>query len=143
MRRVRQRRQIQIMIAASYMRRCAWSCCSMPMPARSRSPSARPSPSPASPRSLFYLVLSETGFIERFKDHYFVVPQLFISTAIMLAFTYVAPEVGVMFLCTLFTVFNFGSLRSTPWQTALAWTVDDRRPRLAVSVDRQADRPAA
>jgi diguanylate cyclase (GGDEF)-like protein len=70
----------------------------------------------------FYLVLSETGFTERFQDHYFVVPQLIISTAIMLAFTFVAPEVGVMFLCTLFVVFNFGSLRSTPRQTAIVWT---------------------
>ena len=70
----------------------------------------------------FYLVLSETGFTERFQDHYFVVPQLIVSTAIMLAFTFIAPEVGVMFLCTLFIVFNFGSLRSTPRQTAIVWT---------------------
>ena len=41
---------------------------------------------------------------------------------IVLAFTYVAPEVGVMFLCTLFIVFSFGSLRSTPRQTAVIWT---------------------
>ena len=27
----------------------------------------------------FYLVLSETGFTERFRDHYFVVPQLAIN----------------------------------------------------------------
>jgi len=60
---------------------------------------------------VLYLALSETGFTERFKDHYFVVPQLFVGTAIMLVFTYLAPEVGVMFLCTLFLVVNFGSLR--------------------------------
>ena len=71
----------------------------------------------------FYLLLSETGFTERFKDHYFVVPQLVISVTIMLAFTWLAPAVGVMFLCTLFTVFNFGSLRTTPPQTALVWTM--------------------
>ena len=41
---------------------------------------------------------------------------------IMLAFTYIAPEVGVMFLCTLFVVFAFGSLRSTPRQTTVVWT---------------------
>ena len=67
-------------------------------------------------------MLSETGFTERFKDHYFVMPQVIASMAIMLAFIYVAPEVGVMFLCTLFVVFNFGSLRSTPLQTAIVWT---------------------
>ena len=69
-----------------------------------------------------YLVLSETGFTERFRDHYCVVPQLVVSMVIMLAFTYVAPEVGVLFLCALFVVFNFGSLRSTPSQTAIVWT---------------------
>jgi diguanylate cyclase (GGDEF)-like protein len=69
-----------------------------------------------------YLVLSETGFTERFRDHYFVVPQLVVGMAIMLAFTYIAPEVGVLFLCGLFIVFNFGSLRSTPRQTAIVWT---------------------
>jgi diguanylate cyclase (GGDEF)-like protein len=69
-----------------------------------------------------YIVLSETGFTERFKDHYFVAPQSIVSMLIMLAFTYIAPEVGVMFLCTLFVVFSFGSLRSTPRQTAFVWT---------------------
>ena len=69
-----------------------------------------------------YILLSETGFTDRFKDHYFVAPQAIVSMAIMLAFTYIAPEVGVMFLCTLFVVFSFSSLRSTPRQTAVVWT---------------------
>jgi diguanylate cyclase len=71
----------------------------------------------------FYLVLSETGFTERFKDHYFVVPQLSISVAIMLTFAYLAPDVGLMFFCTLFLAVNFGSLRSTPAQSAVIWTM--------------------
>jgi len=70
----------------------------------------------------FYLLLSETGFTERLKDHYFVVPQLSISVSIMLAFAYLAPAVGLMFLCSLFLVVNFGSLRSTPAQSAVVWT---------------------
>jgi len=69
------------------------------------------------------IALSESGFTERFKDHYFVTPQVLVSMTIMLAFAYVAPEVGVMFLCTLFVVFNFSSLRSTPMQTAIVWTI--------------------
>jgi len=122
MRRVRQRRQIQIMIAASYM--VDGLILLLYAYAGTIPVTIGPAFAVAGLTSvLFYLVLSESGLIERFRDHYFVVPQLFISTAIMLAFTYVAPQVGVMFLCTLFTVFNFGSLRSTPWQTALAWTV--------------------
>jgi diguanylate cyclase (GGDEF)-like protein len=68
------------------------------------------------------ILLSEFGFNERFKDHYLVVPQSIISMMIMLAFTYIAPEVGVMFLCTLFVVSAFSSLRSTPRQTAVVWT---------------------
>jgi diguanylate cyclase (GGDEF)-like protein len=121
-RRARQRRQIQGMIAASYV-----------VDALVLLIYAHAGTIPAAVSSAFalcgllsiacYMVLSETGFTERFKDHYFVAPQLFVSTAIMLAFTYIAPEVGVMFLCTLFVVFNFGSLRSTPWQTAIFWTV--------------------
>ena len=113
-RRVKQRRQIQIMIAASYM--LDGLVLLLYAHAGTIPLAIGPAFAVAGLASvLFYLVLSETGFIERFRDHYFVVPQLCISTAIMLAFTYVAPEVGVMFLCTLFTVFNFGSLRSTPW----------------------------
>jgi len=68
------------------------------------------------------IALSETGFTERFKDHYFATPQALVGMTIMLAFTYIAPEVGVMFLCSLFVVFNFSSLRSTPMQTAIVWT---------------------
>jgi diguanylate cyclase len=68
------------------------------------------------------ILVSEAGLTERFRDHYLVVPQSIVSMMIMLAFTYVAPEVGVMFLCTLFVVFAFSSLRSTPWQTAVVWT---------------------
>ena len=69
-----------------------------------------------------YILLSEAGFTERFKDHYFVAPSSIFNMIILLIFTYIAPEVGVMFLCTLFVVFTFGSLRSTPWQTAVIWT---------------------
>jgi diguanylate cyclase len=68
------------------------------------------------------IALSESGFTERFSDHYLVTPQAVVGMAIMLAFTYIAPEVGVMFLCTLFVVFNFSSLRSTPLQTTIVWT---------------------
>jgi diguanylate cyclase len=69
------------------------------------------------------ILLSEAGFNDRFKDHYLVVPQSIISMIIMLVFAYIAPEVGVIFLCSLFVVFAFVSLRSTPSQTAVVWTV--------------------
>jgi diguanylate cyclase (GGDEF)-like protein len=120
-RRARQRRQIQAMVAASYV-----------VDALILAIYAHAGDIPATIGPAFaacglvsvavYLVLSESGFTERFQDHYFVAPQLIISVVIMLAFTYIAPEVGVVFLCTLFVVFNFGSLRSPPRQTAMVWT---------------------
>ena len=120
-RRARQRRQIQGMIAASYLLDGA---------VLSLYGYAGTIPQTVGPAFMasglltvaLYLVLSETGFTERFRDHYFVAPQLFISLGLMLVFTYLAPEVGVQFLCTLFLVFNFGSLRSAAaWQTATLW----------------------
>jgi diguanylate cyclase (GGDEF)-like protein len=68
------------------------------------------------------IAMSESGFNDRFKDHYLVAPQATLNMLIMVAFTWLAPEVGVMFLCSLFTVFSFASLRSTPVQTGMMWT---------------------
>src|ERR1700692_720381 len=120
-RRPKQRRKIQGMIAASYV----IDALVLLIYAHAGTIPATIGPAYAAIGLLSvacYLALSETGFTERFRDHYFVVPQLIVSTAIMLTFAYIAPEVGVMFLCTLFVVFNFGSLRSTPQQTAMVWT---------------------
>jgi diguanylate cyclase len=120
-RRARQRRQIQGMIAVSYV----IDALVLLIYAYAGTIPALVGPAYAAAGLVSvacYLVLSETGFTERFQDHYFVAPQLMISVAIMLAFSYLVPEVGVMFLCTLFVVFNFGSLRSTPQQTTVVWT---------------------
>ena len=120
-RRARQRRQIQGMIAVSYV----VDAFVLLIYAYAGTIPASIGPAYAAAGLVSvacYLVLSETGFTERFQDHYFVTPQLMVSVAIMLAFTYIAPAVGVMFLCTLFVVFHFGSLRSTPRQTTIVWT---------------------
>ena len=68
------------------------------------------------------IALSAFGFNERFKDHYLVAPQSALCMVVALAFAYAAPEVGVMFLSTLFIVFGFSSLRATPRQTVVTWT---------------------
>ena len=120
-RRAKQRRQIQAMIATSYL------IDAIILLAYARAGSIPTTIAPAYAATgllsvVFYLVLSETGITERFKDHYFVLPQLCISVAIMLAFAWLAPDIGGMFLCLLFLVFNFGSLRSTPRQSAIVWT---------------------
>jgi diguanylate cyclase (GGDEF)-like protein len=119
-RRARQRRQIQGMIAISYL--IDGGILSLYAYAETIPQTIGPAFAITGLLSVaVYLMLSETGITERFKDHYFVVPQLFVSLSIMLVFTYIAPEVGVMFLCTLFLVFNFGSLRSNPGQSAAMW----------------------
>jgi diguanylate cyclase len=120
-RRARQRRQIQIAISISYV--IDGVILLVYAHAGTISPIIGPAFAVCGLISVTaYLLASETGFTERFHDHYIVVPQSIISMIIMLAFTYIAPEVGVMFLCTLFVVFAFSSLRSTPWQTAVVWT---------------------
>jgi diguanylate cyclase len=120
-RRARQRRQIQVMIGISYV-----------IDAGILLTYAHAGTIPVTIGPAFavcgllsitaYILLSESGFTERFKDHYFVAPQSILSMIIMLVFIYIAPQVGVMFLCTLFVVLAFGSLRSAPWQTAIVWT---------------------
>jgi diguanylate cyclase (GGDEF)-like protein len=70
-----------------------------------------------------FAALSQSGFNDRFRDHYLVLPQSIAATLVSVAFIYLVPEVSIIFLCTLFTVFSFGSLRATPRQTALTWTI--------------------
>ena len=120
-RRALQRRQIQAMIAASYL----VDALVLVIYAGAGTVPLSVGPAYAATGLSFVMlcsILSELGFNEHFKDHYLVAPISAVSMAIMIAFTYVAPEAGVMFLCTLFTVFAFSSLRSTPRQTAMIWT---------------------
>jgi len=120
-RRARQRRQIQGLIGVSYVIDAIILL--VYAHAGTTSPNIGPAFAICGLLSITgYILLSESGFTERFKDHYFVAPQTIASMIIMLVFAYVAPEVGLMFLCTLFVVFAFSSLRSTPWQTAVIWT---------------------
>ncbi|CCD98589.1 GGDEF domain-containing protein [Bradyrhizobium sp. STM 3809] len=69
-----------------------------------------------------WTALSESGFNDRFRDHYLVVPQSIISMMMTVAFCYIAPKVSIVFLCTLYLVVGFSSLRATPRQTAICWT---------------------
>lgn len=64
-----------------------------------------------------YLMLS--GVADGCKDPYLIRWQMFASGAVMLAFLALAPQVGFLFLCILFIVFGFGSLRMS-WREALA-----------------------
>jgi diguanylate cyclase (GGDEF)-like protein len=121
-RRARQRRQIQAMVGISYV----IDALILLIYSEAGTIPASIGPAYAAIGLLTVacnVVLSETGVTERFKDHYFVAQQSVVGMAISLAFVYVAPQVGVLFLCTLFIIFNFASLRSTAWQTAAVWTL--------------------
>ena len=120
-RRARQRRRVQAIIAASYL----LDALILLLYARAGAAPLAIGPSYLACGLLgiaAYMLLSEAGITERFKDHYLAAPQVALHVAIMLAFTFVAPEAGVLFLCNLFLIFNLGSLRSTPLQTAIIWT---------------------
>ena len=67
--------------------------------------------------AVFYGLLV-TGASERFKDHYLALVQTVASSTVMLAFLWLVPQVGILFLCILFVVVGFGSLRLS-WREAL------------------------
>jgi diguanylate cyclase (GGDEF)-like protein len=69
-----------------------------------------------------FIAISETGLNKRFREYSFVALQTGVSLAIMLLFAYLAPEVGILFVCSIFLIFTFAALRSTPRQTILGWT---------------------
>jgi diguanylate cyclase len=120
-RRAKQRRQILIMIGASYLVDAGI----LLLYAHAGSTPLMIAPAYAASGLtfvIFSIILSEFGFNDRFKDHYLIAPQATACMLIALAFTWLAPEVGVMFLCTLFIVFSFSSLRSTAAQTMVIWT---------------------
>jgi len=120
-RRATQRRQIQGMIAASYL----IDALVLLIYARAGTIPLSVGPAYAVTGLSFVMlctILSELGFNDRFSDRYLVAPTSAVNMTILLAFTYIAPQAGVMFLCTLFIVFAFSSLRSTPRQTAVIWT---------------------
>uniref|UniRef100_Q07QJ7 diguanylate cyclase n=1 Tax=Rhodopseudomonas palustris (strain BisA53) TaxID=316055 RepID=Q07QJ7_RHOP5 len=70
-----------------------------------------------------FLALSQSGINDRFRDHYWVIPQTGIHLAIQITFAYLFPEVGFMFLCALFTLCSFSALRATQRQALLAWSM--------------------
>src|SRR5450432_699127 len=70
----------------------------------------------------FFVVLSETHINDRFEDHYLTIFQVGGHVALQLGFLLAAPEIGYVFLCVLFLIFEFGALRMTPRQATIVWT---------------------
>ena len=69
-----------------------------------------------------FLALSETGFNDRFSDHYLTIPQNVCSATVMMAGIYLAPEVGFAFCSIMFIVLGFSTLRASSRQAGILWT---------------------
>ncbi len=70
-----------------------------------------------------FLALSQMRFNDRFEDHYLTLWQMAANIAIQLCFLVAAPQIGYMFFCVIFLIFSFGTLRMTPRQAAIAWSL--------------------
>jgi diguanylate cyclase (GGDEF)-like protein len=68
-----------------------------------------------------FTVLSESGFGDRFEDHYLTVFQISAHMALQLMFLLTVPTVGVAFISVLFLIFAFGTLRMSSGQAMLTW----------------------
>ncbi|MBI3698908.1 MAG: GGDEF domain-containing protein [Afipia sp.] len=121
-RRVKQRRQIQINIGLSYLLDVAVLMVYAYAGVTTATLAAAFGACGLLSVALF-IAMSEAHINDRFEDHYLIVFQSTVSLSILLIFTYIAPQVGIVFLCAIFTTFTFSSLRSTPRQSAFGWTM--------------------
>ena len=70
-----------------------------------------------------FTVLSESGFADKFHDHYLTVFQITAHMALQLVFLVAVPEIGVSFISVLFLIFAFGTLRMTSQQAMTTWAL--------------------
>jgi diguanylate cyclase (GGDEF)-like protein len=70
-----------------------------------------------------FTVLSEAGVGDKFTDHYLTVFQISAHMALQFTFLLAVPTIGIAFICVLFLVFAFGTLRMTSAQAMLTWTL--------------------
>ena len=68
-----------------------------------------------------FAMLSESGFNDRFDDHYLTAFQVSGHLALQLAFLVAVPNIGFAFISVLFLIFAFGALRMTSRQAAITW----------------------
>ncbi|TPQ40755.1 GGDEF domain-containing protein [Bradyrhizobium guangdongense] len=68
-----------------------------------------------------FTVLSESGFEDRFTDHYLTVYQITAHMTLQLVFLLSVPTIGICFVSVLFLIFAFGTLRMTSRQAMTTW----------------------
>ena len=69
--------------------------------------------------ALSFAALSETRLSERFNDPFMVIPQALTTVAILLLFAWLTPAAGFLFVCNLFIVVGFSSLRASAREAAV------------------------
>ena len=73
--------------------------------------------------TLVFLVLSETGFNDRFADHYLTIAaEVSASSTIMLGGVYFAPEVGFAFCLSFHRLRLRDPAHELAWQASILWT---------------------
>ena len=70
-----------------------------------------------------FVVMSEAGFNDRFRDHYLTSFQIAGHVALQLCFLLAEPGIGFVFLSVVFLIFGFGGLRMTSRQAIVSWTL--------------------
>ena len=70
-----------------------------------------------------FTVLSEAGVGDRFTDHYLTVFQISAHMALQFVFLLSVPTIGIAFICVLFLIFAFGTLRMTSAQAMFTWAI--------------------
>ncbi|MGX7744282.1 GGDEF domain-containing protein [Rhodopseudomonas parapalustris] len=65
--------------------------------------------------------LSESGFNDRFPDHYLTVPTAIAHLVLIVGFAAWAPQIGAVLLFELFVVFGFAALRADRRQALICW----------------------
>lgn len=70
-----------------------------------------------------FTVLSESGFEDRFTDHYLTVYQITAHMTLQLVFLLAVPKIGICFISVLFLIFAFGTLRMTSRQAMTTWAL--------------------
>lgn len=64
-----------------------------------------------------------SGLNLKLRDKGLLVPQILISGGIQLGFLFLAPNLAVLFLLSLFVIFGFGVIQFTPRQFTIGWLI--------------------
>jgi diguanylate cyclase (GGDEF)-like protein len=68
-----------------------------------------------------YQVMLRAGICAGWPEHLWVIPQMIIHLAVLITFAWLTPQVGVVFMCTVFVMCSFAALRATLREALIDW----------------------